>query len=258
MATVVALAVLGVSGLAFTASAQAPTPLPPERLSWYGDPGAPDVSGIWVRTGSAAQLTASGAQPGSVEGWTPWPPPLKQAFLANWRTRVADNAAGNRTDDPVSACLPPGMPRFITGTNSPLQIIQTPGRVVMYRDGAPIRRIWLDGRPLPKLDDLESFSNGTASGRYESKDLVIDTAGLKDEPIDSTGVPHSDELRITERYRRTDATTLSVEVTLTDPAAYAQPMTAVVTYKALEDPLWEPKEFICTPVTNYHPELYAH
>ena len=112
---------------------------PPEALSWHGDANAPDISGVWVR----ADVPAGS---GSKEGWTPWAPPLKGAFADTWKKRVADAAAGTRTDDPIRSCLPPGMPRYMTGTNNELLIVQTPGRVIMYRDGDPVRRIWLDGR----------------------------------------------------------------------------------------------------------------
>ena len=37
-----------------------------------------------------------------------------------WRKRVTDVAAGTRTDDPIRACLPPGMPHFIAGSTTPL------------------------------------------------------------------------------------------------------------------------------------------
>ena len=244
------LATILVGAVGLQALAQPPAPRPPEHLSWYGDPSAPDISGVWVRqpsTGSASK-----------EGWTPWPPPLKPAFAAKWTARVEAAKAGTRTDDPIQACLPPGMPRFMTGAKGPLLILQTPGRVMMYRNGDPVRRIWLDGHPFPDAKDLESFSNGNARGRYDGRDLVTEVVGVKDEPIDGTGVPHSDDLKITERYHRVDAGTLRVEVTLTDPTAYDRPMTDTVIYKTLNDPSWEPKEFICTPKTNYDPDAYIH
>ncbi len=241
--------------LAGTASAQAPAPASPDRLSWYGDSSAPNLSGVWMRADEAGGSSNTASR--SKEGWQPWPPPLKPEFSAIWQTRVADAAAGKRTDDPVRGCLPPGMPRYMSGTNTPLLIIQTPGRVTQYRDGDPVRRIWLDGRSQPKPADLESFSNGNAVGRYEGQDLVTNVIGLKDQPIDSTGVPHSDGLVIAERYYRVDANTLKVDIELTDPTAYAAPMRTTVTYNALNDQSWEPKEFICTPRTNYHPETYV-
>ncbi len=235
------------------ASAQ-PSPAPAERLSWFGDRDAPDLSGVWklVEPAAANPMTAS------KEGWLPWPPPLKPPFDALWRKRATDAAAGTRTDDPVRSCLPPGMPRFMTGATGALLIMQTPGRATLYRDGDPVRRVWLDGRSQPKSASLESFSNGNAVGRYEGADLVTDVIGIKNEPIDSTGVPHSDDLRITERFHRIDGETLQVDITLVDAAAFNEPMHATVLYKAFDDPAWEPQEFICTPTTNYHPEAYVH
>ena len=49
-----------------------------------------------------------------------------------------------------------------------------------------------------------------------------------------------------------------MEVTLTDPKAYSRPMTSTIVFKAYGDPLWEPKEVLCTPGTNYHPDVYVH
>ena len=233
-----------------TGNAAAPAVVPPQKLNWHGDRAAPDISGVWVRTGSEGQSA-------SKEGWLPWPPPLKAAFAATWRKRVADAAAGTRTDDPVRTCMPAGMPRFVTGMTTPMLILQTPGRVMMYRDGMPVRRIWLDGRPQPTQEDLESFSNGNANGRYVGTDLVTDVVGIKDQPIDSTGIPHSDDLKIVERYHRVDAQTLRVTLTLTDKMAFTRPMRSTVLYKLHSDPLWEPREFLCTPQTGYAPEQFV-
>lgn len=234
--------------------AQAPAQTAPEALSWYGAPGAPNLSGVWVRSETLAK---AGAASGSKEGWMPWPPPLKAPYMKIWKQRVADAAAGKRTDDPVRACMPPGMPRYMSGTNNALQIVQTPGRVTLYRDGSPVRRIWVDGRSNPAPRDLEVFSNGNAIGHYEGTDLVTEVVGIKDQPIDSTGVPHSDDLKIVERFHRIDARTLQVQIMLTDPTAFTRPMSTAVTYTALEDRNWTPKEFLCTPVTDYHPDTYV-
>ena len=226
-----------------------PQVLPPEKLDWHGDAAAPDISGVWVRVPTT---NAAGKSP---EGYLPWPPPLKDPYAATWHKRVADGAAGTRTDDPVMGCQPAGMPRFMAGMTGPMLIIQTPGRVMFYRDGLPVRRVWLDGRPMALAKDIEAFSNGNAMGHYVGGDLVTDVAGIRDQPIDATGVPHSDSLRITERLHRVDANTLKVEVTLTDPLAYKAPLRTTVLYRKSDDPRWEPHEFLCKPKTDYHPEI---
>jgi hypothetical protein len=246
------LAVLSAFGAG--ALAHPAQPSPPEHLSWYGDPGAPDISGVWVRADDQGMSVGTNASP---EGWRPWPPPLKGAFSATWKKRVAAAAAGERTDDPIMGCMIPGMPRFITGDKSSLLIIQNHGRVMFYRDGEQPRRVWLDGRSSPASADLEPFPKGTAIGHYENSDLIIESIGFKDQPIDSTGAPHSDKLRISERYHRVDPQTLAVHVTLTDLVALSRSMTTTVIYKALNNPLWEPYEFICTPQTDYHPDRYV-
>ena len=232
--------------------AQPVTVAPPGKLSWYGDPKAPDLSGVWIRVDTPV---APGA---SKEGWLPWPAPLKGDFAKTYAKRVADGAAGKRTDDPVTTCQPGGMPRVVTGMTGPMLLIQTPGRVLIYRDGIPWRRIWLDGRPFPDARNLEAFSNGNAMGHYAGGDLVTEIRGVRDQPVDATGVPHSDALVIAERFHRVDASTLRVEVTLTDPVAYSRPMTTTTTYSKSPDPLWEPREFLCTPKTDYHPDRYVH
>ena len=251
-AWMVGAAMLALPAVSHVALAQAPAPSPPEKLSWYGDPKAPNLAGVWIRSETAGSASQS------KEGWLPWPPPLKPAFAATWQKRVAAAAAGTRTDDPVMACLPGGMPRVMSGMTTPLLLIQTPGRVMIYRDGIPVRRIWLDGRPFPATKDLESFSNGNAMGHYEGSDLVTEVRGIRDQPIDGTGVPHSDDLKIVERFHRVDANTLKIDITLTDPTAYTKPMKTTVTYTASKDPLWEPREFLCTPKTNYHGDIYVH
>jgi len=240
------IAAMLLSGLGLGAEAQ--TSPPPSTLSWNGDPSAPNISGVWVRS------DVTGA---SKEGWQPWPPPLKGTFAAIWKKRVLEQAAGKRSDDPVRGCLPPGMPRLMSGTNGPLLIIQSQGRVTLYRDGDPVRRVWLDGRKNPEPRELEEFSNGNAIGHYEGQELVTEVIGFKDYPIDSTGVPHSNQLKIVERFQRVDEKTLKVDITLTDKLAYGKPMKTTVTYKAYGDPLWEPREFICTPVSGYHPDMYV-
>lgn len=245
-----ALAALLLGSSASLPAAAPPGATPPEASSWYGDPKAPDISGVWVRTDNPAGAS-------SKEGWGPWPPPLKPAFAAIWKQRVADDAAGTRKDDPIRGCLPPGMPRFMTGATGPLLITQTPGRVMLVRDGLPVRRVWVNGRKLPDAKDIESFFGGNSIGHYEGTDLVTEVAGIRQQPIDATGIPHSDDLKIVERFHRIDAKTLRVELTLTDRTAFTKPMKSVVIYKAVDDPAWEPKEVLCTPETNYHPEAYV-
>jgi hypothetical protein len=44
------------------------------------------------------------------------------------------------------------------------------------------------------------------------------------------GHPHSDKLRIVERYRRRDVGHMDVEITIDDPVMYTKPFTVRVTH----------------------------
>jgi hypothetical protein len=53
----------------------------------------------------------------------------------------------------------------------------------------------------------------------------VESSGFNDKTwLGPTGYPHSDEMRITERYRRVDHDTLSYDMTITDPKAYTKPV----------------------------------
>ena len=62
---------------------------------------------------------------------------------------------------------------------------------------------------------------------------------------DSRGFPHSDEMRIVERYRRTAVDTLEAELTINDPKVYTAPWTTKG--RARLFPGTEIGEYFCVP-----------
>ncbi len=58
-----------------------------------------------------------------------------------------------------------------------------------------------------------------------------------------TAIPHTEALRMTERYRRRNFGSLELEVTLSDPAAYARPWTIAVRAELAADT--EMIEWVC-------------
>jgi hypothetical protein len=57
------------------------------------------------------------------------------------------------------------------------------------------------------------------------------------------GHPHSEALRVTERYRRRDFGHLDVDMTFDDPQMYTKPFGIKVTYELLADA--DIFEFLC-------------
>jgi len=173
--------------------------------------GRPDLSGLWrlgVPIGVGANITA-GLAPSDIQPWA--------AALS--RKRLEDFGK----DDPeITGCLPGG-PRHITRPGL-AKIIHTPTLLAILYEDLSYRQIFLDGRRLP-ADPNPSFM-GYSVGRWEGDTLVVESAGFNDRTwLDMAGHPHSEALRMTERYRRRDVGHLELQVTFDDPRVYAKPWT---------------------------------
>jgi hypothetical protein len=136
--------------------------------------------------------------------------------------------------NPADNCLPLGIP-FAYLVSEPVKIVQSPGLIVMLFESADAhRQIYTDGRPLPK--DPEPAWLGYSVGKWEGDTLVVTTAGFNDKTwLDAMGHPHSEQLRVTERYRRRDFGHIDVEVTFDDPKMYTKPFTIKFTNRLLAD-----------------------
>jgi len=173
--------------------------------------GHPDLTGLWqlgIEIGYAANITADLAS-GDIQPWA--------AALS--RKRLEDFGK----DDPeITGCLPGG-PRHIT-RGGLTKIIQTPALIVFLFEDLSYRQIFLDGRALPR--DPNPTWMGYSTGHWDGDTLIVETAGFNDRTwLDFAGHPHSEALRMTERFHRRDVGHMDLQVTLSDPAVYARPLT---------------------------------
>jgi len=145
-------------------------------------------------------------------------------------------------DGKQDPCLPVGVTRQANAPD-PIQIVQTPSRlVILYESWHIFRSIPTDGREHPK--NLEPTWFGNSVGKWEGDTLVIDVAGLNDKTsLDTVGHPHSDQLHLIERLKRTGAKTMSYEVTVDDRKAYTAPWKQSRVFQ-LKDGL-ELMEYVC-------------
>jgi hypothetical protein len=131
---------------------------------------------------------------------------------------------------PLAYCQPGGIPTS-TLLSEAFKIVQAPGLTLIIHelDGFP-RQIYTDGRALPKKIEFPSWL-GYSVGRWEGDTFVVDTIGFNDKSwLDARGHPHTEELHITERYRRRDVAHLDVETTFSDPKYYSKPFSFKVTH----------------------------
>jgi len=197
-------------GLPRTADGKFNPAAPPPRTT----DGKVDLSGMWQSNLKFNFDLAADLQAGAVP-MTPWGKSLYDERVAN-----------NSKDDPEALCLPAGVPRTTAAGGLPNRIIQGPNMIViLHETKTTYRQIFLDGRTLKK--DAQPTWMGYSTGTWEGDTLVVQTTGFNDRTwLDDRGHPHSESLRVVERYRRPDYGHLFIDITIEDPQAYSRPWTA--------------------------------
>jgi hypothetical protein len=161
------------------------------------------------------------------------------------RAKVAANPQ-YEIPEKTSNCEPPGMPTMMTMPYS-LEFVFSPGKILVNQEAEMmVRRIFTDGRPLPKEDDIDPNYFGYSVGRWEGETLVVDTVGTRaGQRLGEQGITNSDKLRINERIYldKDNRNLLHVDFTFTDPEVLAQPWHRLHTFR--RDRTWEILEYVC-------------
>jgi hypothetical protein len=176
-----------------------------------------DLTGIWDAGGNGIAGAGHESTP-----WTEWAKQKASSFKPGNGPRAVYEADIN---DPLSTvCDPTGFPRQVLYETRPFQIVQTPNQVlILYMFERRWRTIWTDGRALPKDPDPRWY--GYSVGRWEDDTtFVVQTVGMDERTwLDNAGSPHSDQMKVEERYHRVDQNTMELTVTIDDPKAYTAP-----------------------------------
>jgi hypothetical protein len=190
---------------------------------------APATTGSGAAPASSPTKFAHGVTPGSHFTGAPYKPEYQKQYDA----LVAKARESGAVEDPIENCYSPyGMPRLMGAAAGAMEIHVTPKQTWMIWDHMnETRRIHTDGRPVPGEDMKWPRVMGISRGKWEGQTLVIETLWMKEGIFDRTGAPHSDQLSMTERITRTDASTLTVEMTLEDPVMFTKPWVVTRHYK---------------------------
>ena len=180
---------------------------------------ARDLSGIWM-LGGGMDAGVGGRRFSLAE------PPLQSWALEKYRAAregVTDPNEGGRDElDPSHYCFPPGPARSMI-MPFPFEIIERANVVyILFEFNSGTRRIYLDQQRHP--EEVGESWMGHSFGRWDGDTLVADTALLREETwLDRVGTPHSDALRIIERFRRRARDTLEVAFEFQDEKAFTKP-----------------------------------
>jgi hypothetical protein len=204
--------------------------------------GKPDLQGYFMSDGGGANyglgkheqdfLTPSG------RGVIVDPADGNLPMQAWAKAEAANRKAPERGyDDPTAHCFVAGVPRSMY-VPSPLQIVQTPGYLVVLHERMSWRTIPLDGRA--HLPDHLRLWQGDSVGKWEGDTLVIDTTNLNGKSwLNEVGEIVSHAEHVVERLTPVDADTIWYEATVSDPLVYTRPWTIAYALNRQKDELLE-------------------
>lgn len=213
-------------------------------LTGTGRPGegVPDLAGPWMRTGNAFDFAAPppGVGPralvnvsgndlipiGNVDSSI-----LKPWAAAEVRKHNALIRAGKLALDAPASCMPMGVPYVLQVRENVWLLQETDTVTIIYQNDYQRRVVRLNTQH--SAHPPASWF-GESVGRYEGDTLVIDTTGIavhEFSAIDRFGSPHTEAMRVVERYRvADDRRSLRVDFTVDDPGTFNMPWHAAVVY----------------------------
>ena len=154
------------------------------------------------------------------------------------------------SNDPLDQCDPMGFPRMELFELRTFELVQTANQVIYLNQWyGNWRTIWTDGRELPK--DPDPRWNGYSVGKWvDDYTFVVQTVGLNARSwLDHAGRPHSDALRVEERFHRVDHDNMELTVTIDDPKMYTQPWLGINKFPLHLLPSdFDMPELLCSPI----------
>jgi hypothetical protein len=177
--------------------------------------GRPDLAGLWLPLQPYVANASGGTEPGEVP------------FSAWGRAVFTERLRTFARDDPSARCVTGGVPR-VDLIPYPFRILNAPGRVViLYEIYQVWREIFTDGRALPQ-DPTPSWM-GYSIGAWDGDTFVVRVSGFNGKAwLNDDGWPTTEQMQVTERFRRHDFGHMTIEITIDDPKAYTRPWTMIV------------------------------
>jgi hypothetical protein len=217
-------------GAAPAPATAAPAPAVPAEPAPKMPDGHPDLSGVWWTGGDVGgrgyNTSGGGRGRGGARGG---PAPATFTSLYNAETAAAAKKLSDK-DDPTLRCTPTALGTLnvsLFDVGAVGQIIATPKFVVMLTETFHAYRVVpTDGRK--HREDVPPSYRGDSVGHWDGDVFVMETKNFTDDTwmsAEGRVSPHSDELRIVERYRRVDKNTLEIEATVYDPKVLTGPWT---------------------------------
>jgi hypothetical protein len=195
-------------------------------LTGVWQPGS-TIAGNWEDANSGTGLGGTGKNPNapvllssSEVAAQVKPAPYKPEAAAKVRASYIQRGI----DDPAAQCLPLGVPRAWSVSLFPVEMIQTPTKLVIYYEYMNLVRVIPIGANAKHPDDVEPTYMGDSIGHWEGDTLVVDVTNFNDKTwLVGTGSFHTDALHVTERYRRVSKDRVDYTAIMEDPGVLSGP-----------------------------------
>ena len=212
---------LGANGEVGERERNTPARPTPRRTDGRVDLGPfPNERGMWLPFNGINERLVLADDAAAEEG----KPKLSGMPFQPWARQLFEYRQGNQFE-PHVRCKPSGGPRqFLTPYG--VEFIDVPDlqRIFILDLGGPhtYRTIYMDRKTHPR--DLVPSYYGHSIGRWEGDTLVVDSVGFNEAFwFDRSGLPHTAQLHMIERFTRADSKTMKYEVFVEDPGAYTAP-----------------------------------
>jgi hypothetical protein len=167
--------------------------------------GRPELTGLWRSAKTSGDLRDES----KIQAWA--------------REQRAVNERSFYKDGPHMQCLPNGPAYLVGGGGGMRRFVQSPTVIAVLNGDMTYRQIFTDGRKL-EADPLPIFM-GYSVGHWDGDTLVVESNGYNDKTwLHAEGLQHTEKLRITERYRRTDFGHMQLDITYDDPGTFNSPL----------------------------------
>jgi hypothetical protein len=169
--------------------------------------------GPWSLSGAAKPLLTSDGKPA----------PLRPAAQRIYAHNMAEKKLGRNSYDPLSRCLPAGIPRLYSQPGLFRMVIGNRYTGMLFETQHVFRIITMY---RSHFEAIAPGYQGQAVGRWEGNTLVVDSNQFNDVTLlDDAGMPHSEDLHLVERLTVPADGKLHIAMTITDPKTFTKSFT---------------------------------
>ena len=194
------------------------------RMTWKT---LPDWTGLWTH-GGGFNFDPDQKGPVPTAALTP-------AYRKLFDDKIANIRKGIEWD-PLSSCLPAGMPRWLLEPFLREYVLRPEQAWLVLEQNAEVRRVYTDGRGHVPDDEAYPLWEGDSVGFWDGDTLVIHTNNLRAGQYQRLQPSYSDQATMVERMRKIGPDTIEDIIDVYDPLALTKPWHVRQTYQRVKTP----------------------